>query len=615
MKKFFNAAQDSPAPSPDTSPSAPAAEEPSEVLVYTTAGTQRFPTWAQWKYLPQLLGVQERWLLRGGIIALVIGVLTFLTRGYLHMTEVAPQTGGTYTEGLVGIPQHINPLLSSLSDVDADLTSIIYSGLFRYNERQELVPDIITNYAQSEDQLTYTFFLNSNVYWHDGEHLDVDDVLFTIGAIQDPSYKSPLYLSLKGVPVRKIDELSFSLTLSEPFAPFLSTLTFGILPEHLWYDVPPQNLALTELNIRPVGTGPYKFLSLVKDKAGNIKSLNLGRYDDYHGQKAYIDELRFLFFPDMPSAIEALDTRKIEGLSFIPEDEKAKIAKQNSELVFLTLRIPQYTAIFFNQGKSEVLKDDTVRKALQYGVDRDALIREVLGGEGEAIATPILPGYVGHNPEVEKVSFNVEEGARLLEEAGWKSPATSDAPAPESEDLTFVPREKDGVQLEFTIATVNRPEYHKTLELLQKNWQAMGVKVNVDLYSAEDIRSTVVKPRDYEALLFGQIVGTDPDPFPFWHSSQQEHPGLGLAIFRDREIDVLLEEARATNNSDERRLKYLHFQNNIARDNPAIFLYNPLYIYGVHQKMHNVQSQYISLPSDRFAGVTNWYIKTKRQWR
>lgn len=591
-----------------------AQETAEEVLVYKVAATKRLPTWIQWKYLPQILSSTERWILHVATILLIASVGIVSTRVYFSMTEVSPRAGGTYTEGLVGLPQHINPILAALSDVDADLTSIIYSGLFRYNERQELVPDLITNYVVSDDQLTYTFFLHSNVYWHDGEHFNADDILFTIATIQDPLSQSPLYSSLTGVQAKKIDDMSFSLTLPEPFAPFLSTLTFGILPQHLWYDVPAQNLALTELNIRPIGTGAYKFSSLVKDRSGNIKSFDLVRYDEYHGQKSYIEELHFLFFSDMPTAIEALKTKKIEGLSFIPREEKGAVEKQNNDIDFLSLRIPQYTAIFFNQGKSEVLKDETVRKALQYGVDRDALIRDVLGGEGEAIYTPILPGYVGYNPEVEKLPYDIEEGKRLLDEAGWKIPDVS-ADDSSGEVSAFAPREKDGVKLEFTIATVDRPEYMKTMELLQQEWQKMGVQVNIDRYSPQDIRSSVVKTRNYEALFFGQIVGTDPDPFPFWHSSQQEHPGLSLSIFRDREIDKLLEEARKINNPDERRLKYLHFQNNIAQSNPAIFLYNPLYIYGMHKKMHNVQSQYISLPADRFAGITTWYIKTQRKFK
>ncbi len=621
-----------------TATAAPVAPAASETIVYKTHTDRRVPSWTQLKYLLRLLQQRERQLFLSCLVVLGIAVPVFAVRLYFQWTEVAPDFGGSYTEGLVGTPQYINPLLSVSSDVDSDLTRLLFSGLFQYNDKQELEPDLITNYVISEDQLTYTFFLRHDVQWHDGESLTADDVLFTVQAIQDPLYQSPLQSTLAGVQAQKLDDYSFSLILPEKFAPFLSTLTFGIVPEHLWYNVPAQNVRLTELNVRPVGSGPYQFDRLTVDKLGNVKSFEMVRNDEYYKAEPYLDRLTFHFYLDAPMAVDALSTKKVEGLGFIPKAAKPDIERKNDNVRFTSLRVPQYTAIFFNQKQSDVLKNDVVRKALAYAVDRETIITQVLAGEGEPIYTPILPGYVGHNAEVEKYPFNTAESIRLLEEDGWKypepsteeptetpaeEPAPTDATAPvnsaaptEPQEPAFIPREKDGVKLEFTVATVDLPEYQSTLELLQQRWQEIGVKVNVDTYSPADIQQSIIKKRNYEALLFGEIVGSDPDPYPFWHSSQQDHPGLALAIFRDRENDQLLEEARQTSNADDRRLKYLHFQNNLASQVPAIFLYNPLYTYAVHQKVHGVpDQQYITVPSDRFSGITSWYIHTRRQWK
>lgn len=602
-----------------------------EPLVFRTKTDRRVPSVGQLRYVPHLLKGRERVLFIAALVLFFVSLPVALGRGYLVATERVPDYGGSYTEGLVGAPLYVNPLLSSLSDVDSDLARLLFSGLFTYNESQELVPDLVTNYELSEDELTYTFYLRHNIEWHDStedipQTLDADDVLFTIAAIQDPQYQSPLQSSLRGVKASKIDDTTFTLTLPEPFAPFLSSLTFGILPEHLWFNVPAQNFRLTELNVTPVGSGPFQFSSLSKDKAGNVKSIDLVRNEQYYGQQPYLDELHFIFYADTVSAIEALQSKKVEGLGFIPKADKANIAKKNPGIAFSSLRVPQYTAVFFNQKKSEVLKNDTVRLALAMGVNRGEIVSAVLNGEGEPIFTPILPGYVGHNSEVDRHDYNLEEANRILEEDGWVFPTVTteedveEQPAEAEADLSaepeFVPREKDGVQLEFTVSTVNIPEYIDTLALLQQNWQAIGVQVNVDTYSAEDVQSQIIKSRNYEALLFGQIVGSDPDPYPFWHSSQQEHPGLGLAIFRDTEVDGLLDEARHTSDPEERRLRYLHFQNNIASEIPAVFLYNPLYTYGVHQKIHGINSQqYITVPSDRFVSLTNWYTETRRDWK
>ncbi|PIW36370.1 MAG: hypothetical protein COW24_05730 [Candidatus Kerfeldbacteria bacterium CG15_BIG_FIL_POST_REV_8_21_14_020_45_12] len=589
-------------------------EVPAESLIYTTKETRRLPSFAQLRYFPFLMNKLERRVFWTALLAFAIGLILLFGRGYFRATEAVPQAGGKYTEGLVGSPQYINPLLSSLTDVDSDLTKVVFSGLFRTTDANELKTDLVTNYVISDDQLTYTFYLKRGVKWHDGEDFTVDDVIFTIAQIQDPLVQSALQSALKGVNTNKIDDFSFSMTLPEPFAPFLSSLTFGILPEHLWFNVPAQNVALTQLNVQPIGTGPYKFSRLVRESSGTITELQLVRNEDYYGTAPFLDELDFRFYPDVFSAVDALKAKKIEGLGFYPADQQADVEKKNNDLEFYSLRIPQYIALFFNQKQSnKVLKDETVRKALAQVVDRERLIDEVLHGQGEPIYSAILPGYVGYNADVEKYEFNRDEAIRLLEEDDWTFPEASED---SDETLEFSPREKDGVRLEFTVSTVDLPQYQQTLAILQESWQDIGVKVNVDSYSAQDIQNSVVKTRDYEALLFGEIVGTDPDPYPFWHSSQQDYPGLALSIFRDSEIDQLLEEARKTTDDEERRVKYLHFQNNIANSVQAIFLFNPHYTYAVHKKVKGVNSdQYITVPADRFAGIGGWYIKTDRQFK
>lgn len=648
-----------------------ASTQQAENLVFKVKTDQKRPNRGQLRYFFRLLNKGESLTAWIAVVVLVVAAPVLVARGYFNVTEVVPMQGGEYVEALVGTPQYINPLLSSLSDVDSDIGRLVFSGLFRETDQQTLEYDLITNYTISDDELTYTFYLRSDVKWHDGDPLTADDVLFTIGSIQDTQYQSPLASALTGVDAEKIDDYSFSLVLPEPFAPFLSSLTFGILPQHKWYDVPAQNFRLTELNVRPIGSGPYKFKELVKDGNGNMKSYTLEVNTEYYDTQANIQDITFLFYPDITGAVVALQKRQVEGLAFFPQADLEPILDSNKNASASALRIPQYTAVFFNQKQSDVLTNDTVRKALATSVDRGGVITDALNGAAEPIYSAILPGYVGHNPEVEKYEYDLIEANRLLEEDGWvyptdeelaereeKAAAAEEAAAQEEEAATdeeaestegadgeestadsetdttettpvveevedttaanddFVPREKDGQKLEFTIATVDLPEYFATLSVLQERWEQIGAKVNVDLYSAQDIQTLIIKKRDYEALLFGQIVGSDPDPYAFWHSSQQTHPGLALSIFRDKEVDQLLDEARKTNDDNERRLKYLHFQNNIADEIPAIFLYNPQYNYAVHEKVQGIHpDQYIAVPSDRFAGITSWYIKTKRVFK
>jgi peptide/nickel transport system substrate-binding protein len=411
--------------------------------------------------------------------------------------------------------------------------------------------------------------------------------------------------SLRGVQAEKIDDYTFRLILSQPFSPFLSTLTFGILPKHVWFDIykmSPQNVFLTEYNLEPIGSGPYMFSSLVKNKAGNIKSYQFTPYPNYYGSKPYLKEINIIFYSDVYTAADDLARKDIDGLFAVPRDMKNSLVKKNNDLNIYNMKLPQYTALFFNQDLSKkVLAKDEVREALVWGVDRQKIINDVLNGEAQAVYTPILPGYIGHNADVEKYGLDIEKGKQILEDTGWKI-----------KDDGNPYRQKDGQVLEFTIYTVDQPEYTQVIDILKQNWEQMGFKINISLFSAEDIQEQVIKDRKYEALLFGEITGSDPDPYAFWHSSQQEHPGLALAIFYQKEIDKLLEDGRKTINEEERRLAYFHFQNVLAEEIPTVFLYSPTYIYAVSHKVQGISAKDVPLPSARFLDIVNWYTKTTR---
>ncbi|MCW1930210.1 MAG: peptide ABC transporter substrate-binding protein [Candidatus Kerfeldbacteria bacterium] len=590
--------------------------QPDETIVFLARPKHAFPSRHQLTYVFSL------WTLRQRVVALIAAVVFVVAtpwtfgRWYTNATVVIPQHGGSYTEGMVGSPEYINPLLSPLSDVDSDLVRLLFSSLFQYSQNGELQPDLVTEYSISEDQLTYTFTVRQDAKWHDGEPVTVDDMLFTVESIQDPVFQSPLQSSLDGVTATRIDDTHFSLKLAQPYAPFLTTLTFGIIPQHLWYDVPGQNVRFTELNTHPIGSGPYAFSQLTRDSTGAIKSVEIKEYEDYYGAKPFIPKFTAVFFPESALAQEALRSKKVDGIAFVPADAVQEIRKKEGDVNITNLKIPQYTALFFNQVANKQLQDPAVRLALATAINRDDIIAQVFNGAAEPIFTPILPGYLGYNPEVDKHLTDIDASNKTLEDAGWKFPEGVTADQTIDDEHPYTPRAKNNVNLEFTVSTVDTPEYRKTLEIIQQACYRIGVKMNIAIFSAEDIQNQVIKPRHYEGLLFSEIVGTDPDPYPFWHSSQQKHPGLALAIFRDKEADALLQDARKTNNAEERRLAYLHFQNNLASSLPAIFLYNSLYSYAVDDSVQGIpEEQYITVPSDRFASIASWYMKSKRIWK
>jgi peptide/nickel transport system substrate-binding protein len=529
------------------------------------------------------------------VIASLIGtVLGF----YFHFTKKVPIPGGEYIEGVVGQPLYVNPVLAGSNDADADLAALIYSGLFKYDPDGKLIPDLAENFEVSDDKLTYTVHLKKDVKWHDGEPLTADDILFTIQVIQDPAYKSPLRQSWQGVGAEAVDENTTRFILQTPYAFFLNNLAVGILPRHIWEAVAPGNFPLAEYNLHPVGTGPYKFSDFEKDGDGNILSYTLAADENYYSQKPYISNLQFSFYFDEDSLFQAYNDKQVFGMSYISPARLADVKSKKSSNI-ISINIPRYFAVFFNQQKSKALASREVRKALSLATDRQAIIRDVLSGEGKEIFSPITPGTFGYTDDVKKFEFDAGKANETLDSDGWKKG-----------DDGF--REKDGVPLEFSLVTTDWPDLAETAEILRQQWEAVGAKVNVESLPVADIQQNYIRPREYEALLFGQVLGVDPDPYAFWHSSQTRDPGLNLALYSNQDVDKVLEKIRQETD-EEKRAKYLkEFQQAITDDIPALFLYSPNYLYLVNKKVQGISIRSMVTPEKRFSGVENWYVKTKR---
>lgn len=559
--------------------------------------SKRTISFRQFKYLKRILSRREYRLLQVlGIIVLLN--LAFLSwKGYTALTVEVPRSGGTYAEGLVGSPSTINPLFLQTNDSDRDLVRLVYSGLMRYTDDRALVADLAEKVAISDDHKVYTFTLRDGVKWHDGEPFSAQDVLFTVTKIQDPAAKSPLYASYKDISVKKIDPRTVSFTLEKPFAPFLDLATLPIIPEHLWGELGSEQLALSNLNLRPVGTGQWKFRSLQKDKDGTIRSYTFARNDEYYGERPFLEKLIFKFYPDSASAVQGLKNRHVQGVGFIPQEEREPIAKDQG-LRTVRLHLPQYTALFFNTTGKKELQAHTVRVALASALDKPRLVAEGMAGEAENIDAPIVKGMLGYHSDIARGVFSPSHAEELLDGAGLKK------------------GENGKRDLNIELVTVDTPATVRIAELIKTMWEHVGVSVALTNEPASTMRELVLNPRKYDILLYGTVVGSDPDLYPFWHSSQSNAPGLNLAQFANSEADTLLEEARVTPDSEKRALLYRKFQDILARELPAIFLYSPTYSYVLTNDIKGVRDDMIvAYPADRFDGLSRWYSASTRTWR
>ncbi len=530
------------------------------------------------------------------IIIFCSGILVW--KNYIQSTSIVPAKGGNYIEGIVGEPKYVNPLLSSGNDTDMVLCSLVFSGLTKYDKNGELVGDLAERWDVSSDNKTYTFYLRDSVLWHDKEEFSSDDIIYTIEYIQNPDFTGTLSSIWKDVKIEKIDDMTIQFTLPSVYTDFLSNTTLGILPKHYLQNISPNSIWEADFNLQPIGTGPYKFSEIKKDKFGHIESITLMAYNDKYIQRAYINRVTFKFYSHYMQVLEAYKKKEIQGLDYISPEDILNVDDWKGINLYRAV-LPKYTAVFFNV-KSKILQDNKTREALAYAIDKEKILQEILHGEGQLVDTPISPELLGHNPDVKKYSFNLEEAESLLKQAGW-----------EDVDGDGV-LEKDNVRLEFNLLTVDKSLYGRTAQIISENWNNIGAHVEVSIYDSKTLQQDYIHSRNYDALLYGESLGRDPDPYPYWHSTQAEGPGLNLCSFSNRKVDEILEEARQSLDSDFRIQKYIEFQNIIAEETPAIFLFNPYYIYGVSEEVKGVNLNNIVLPYERFWGVSDWYIKTKR---
>ena len=247
-------------------------------------------------------------------LALVSG-LFLLVNFYFENTKIVPALGGKFIEAVIGHPRFINPIYAEASDVDRDLTELIFSGLMKYNSEGEIVQDLARDYKILEGGKVYEFELREDAFWQDGKKVQTDDVVFTIKTIQNPEIKSPLLPNWLGVELEKIDEQKLKFKLKEPYSAFLERATVKIMPEHIWRDVLAKNFPLVNLNLMPVGSGPYQLKDLERDERGEISSLELVLNKKYFGKLPNISQISFKFFDSEKELLEAFNSGEIDGLN------------------------------------------------------------------------------------------------------------------------------------------------------------------------------------------------------------------------------------------------------------------------------------------------------------
>lgn len=557
-----------------------------------------------------LLPEQPRRLLILAIIIFIVSSFVLLAQLNDRFLIEVPRHGGELSEGIIGRPRFINPVIAK-SDADRDMTQLIYSGLLRKTPDGELTPDLASQFVISDDGLTYTFTLRDNLVWHDGVALTSDDVAFTIDKVRDHglAIKSPHRASWEGVTVETPDPRTIIFRIKQPYVPFLESTTLGIIPKHIWNNIPNEEFDVSYYNIKPIGSGPYKVESVTQDSnTGLPQYYDLSSFADYAKGEPYITKLRIAFFGNNTELSQAYTDHTIDQMLTIEPALAESIEKTGAHIDRAPL--PRIFALYFNQNQQPIFAEKAVRKALDAAIDKEGIVQKVLLGYGRTIDSP-LP-FLSSTDE-ERVATSTEEeritnARNILEKAGWVPNALG---IQEKTDK----KKKTATTLEFSIAIPDVPVLRDAAEMVKSDWEKIGARVSIRVFESSSFTTEVLSPRKYDVLFYGQILGRTPDPFPYWHSSQRNAPGLNVALYINKNVDKLLEDARKERDDVRRKEMLSKFVSEIQSDTPAIFIYSPDFLYATSGAVRGIHTGLIITESERFLGIENWYIQSEHVWK
>lgn len=526
-----------------------------------------------------------------GIAVAITGIAGIYTLEHKLLIQV-PAHGGILTEGEVGSPRFVNPLLA-LTDADRDVTALTYAGLMGLSGKGTLVPVLAKSYTVSSDGKVYTFTIRNDARFSDGTSVTAKDVVFTVQKAQDSALKSPQFANWNDISVKAIDTHTVRFTLPKPYAPFLENTTLGILPARLWRGIPDEQFPFTSLTVEPVGAGPFSVSNVVRDPSGIITEYDLTASKTYVLGTPYLNGIHIRFYARQSDLATALSNGKIESAYGIPEKNA------------MTAPFSSVFGVFFNADKNPVLANIAIRKALSLTINREYIVNNVLNGYATALFGPIPPESGAKKETVLSTKSRIAVAVKGLEKNGWKYNGTK---------REWENSHKKAVFNTITIKTSNVPELKAVASAIRNDWKKLGIDVSIELYEPGDLNQNVIRPRKYEALLFGMVIGRNKDLFAFWHSSQQKDPGLNIAMYANKKVDALLEEVRTTDDKDTRKKDLNLIEKYISSDYPAAFTHTPKFVYAIPKDLHGVTLPQITTPADRFATVATWYRKIDSIW-
>ncbi len=495
-------------------------------------------------------------------------------------------------------PPTLNPIVvQGTISTNNVVVGNVFERLFEYNlevDKVDFVPHLAEKMEISEDGLAVTIYLRDDVYFSDGVKLTADDVIFTYNTIMDPGVDAAnlrnYYSNFKSV--GKINETTVKFSFKELYWKTLESVgIFEVLPKHIYeYDDPEEfNGNRTD----PVGSGPYVF-----DKWDVGQQIVLKRNENYWGKKPRIERLVFRIITNTKAALQALRVGEIDVMEpsaeqFADMADDTEFQKEFDAKMYWEPSVPYYY-IGWNQDRV-LFKDQKVRLAMTYLVDRVAIVNHLMKGNGAVVSGPFYIYGAQNNPDVKPWPFDVERAKELLDEAGWVDTNGDGI------------RDKDGVKFSFKHAYSTGSNL---TEQLVKMFKESASKAGVDVQASPFEWSVLIQrvtDSDFDAVTLGWGGTIESDPFQIFHSSQIADRGSNRTVYNSPAADELMEKARRMMDEEKRYELYHQLHSVLHREQPYTFLMTrPTFLF-IHKRFENVILHKLGVNSHE------WYVPKEMQ--
>ncbi len=523
--------------------------------------------------------------------------------------QSSEETGGTLIMASSSEPGNLNTVIWPTTS-DTDVTNLMYDSLFVPDKDLQMVGELAKEYTVSEDGKTYTITLQDNVKWHDGEPFTAYDVEFTFTSLAHPEYDAGSTSRIMPVVgaqeyrdgkadhiegIKVIDEKTISFTTIEPTAPFLSNLYIGVLPKHILGDVSPAEWAKHETNRAPIGTGPFKF---VEWKTGEYIKVEANK--DYFKGAPKLDEIIYRF-GTKDTMLAAFLNKEIDIVSVpIADVEAVKAADFAEVTVQGNLSVYYLGCNLLNKHLSDV----NVRKAIAMGINKEVLVKSILGEYGQREDDIFPSKHWSSSPNITKFDYDVDGAKALLEESGYTMNANG-----------FY--EKDGEELSLTLEVpTGNQEREDSCVIVKQDLSKIGINVELQLLDFPTLVTKLlpkdengvkrqVTADDFDFYCLGFGVEADPDEYrPYFHTDFMPPNGYNFCNYADDHINELLEKQKNVVDPEERKAIFWEIGEYISAQQPWIPLYDQDKPYVYNKKVSGFTADMRGVTFD----AENWSI-------